>query len=166
MGKTPWIEQWLDPGDVLKEVEVDQDVFYDYFLSIPTVKCQRNFKEYKARFLAQIKEGDKTKFAQEVACTDDEDLESLFARWQKLYGEWEEEKSKLHGEWEEEESRFGVFDQLRRFVKTNWLVQGKRDESERITIAKKVRRIEKEMTAEIRVYFKEKVSDASALFMF
>ena len=141
MGKAQWLEQWLDPDDALTEVEVDKDVFYDYFLSIPTVKSQRYFKEYKARFLARIKDGDKKKFAQEVGCTDDEDLEDLFARWQKLYGEREEEKSKLH----------------------KWNRVGERDNED---TAKKVRRIEQEMTTEIRAYLKGKVSDACALFMF
>lgn len=149
MGKKKWVEQWLDPNDELKEVEVDPDVFYDYFLSIPTVKSQRYFKEYKTLFLAKIKDGDKKKFAQELGWTDDEDLEDLFDGWKKLYEEWEEEKCKLHNY----ENRVGED-------------ASQRDDAEEKKITKKVRRIEKEMTEEIRGYFKEKVSDASVLFMF
>ena len=89
MGKD-WVEHWLDPDDDLKEVEVDPDVFYDYFLSIPTVKCQRHFKEYKTQFLAKIKDGSPEEFAKDVGQPNDENLKVYFSELQQGYKVWQQ----------------------------------------------------------------------------
>jgi hypothetical protein len=93
MGKQ-WVEHWLDPDDVLKEFEVDPDVFYDYFLSIPTVKCQRHFKEYKSQFLAKIKDCDADEFAKDVGVPLNE-VKNLFEDWKEKYISWRDLTWKL-----------------------------------------------------------------------
>jgi hypothetical protein len=42
-----WMDDVVDPGDAIQDLEVDSDIFYDYFLSIPQVKTIRRFKDRK-----------------------------------------------------------------------------------------------------------------------
>lgn len=41
------MDEVVDPGDAIQDVDVDADIFYDYFLSIPQVKTIRRFKDRK-----------------------------------------------------------------------------------------------------------------------
>jgi hypothetical protein len=139
MGKD-WVEHWLDPDDDLKEVEVDPDVFYDYFLSIPTVKCQRHFKEYKTQFLAKIQNGTAEEFAKEVGRPDDLGLQAKFQGWIDTHKEWKKENLN----WSEAKA-------------------SKNAEKEKM-LARKVRELEASLTSSIRDHF-DQVRNASYLFV-
>ncbi len=41
------MDEVVDPGDAIQDLDVDADIFYDYFLSIPQVKTVRRFKDRK-----------------------------------------------------------------------------------------------------------------------
>jgi hypothetical protein len=149
MGKE-WVEHWLDPDDVLKEVEVDPDVFYDYFLSIPVVKNQRHFKEYKSQFLAKIKDGTAKEFATAVGLKDDADLENYYELWQEQHKAWEVARGELEAAkraGEEEKKNYS-------FLQSVCGCGYKKDN----VIAKcesKVRAIEKKLTEDIKNHFKK-----------
>jgi hypothetical protein len=143
MGKKKWVEQWLDPNDELKEVEVDPDVFYDYFLSIPTVKCQRHFKEYKTQFLAKIQGGNAVDFAKDVGYPDDPELERHFKNWKTQHDAWKDASWKLQAverklnnpENEEEKAQAKIF------------------EKESKALTQTVRGIEKSLTQDMKEHF-------------
>ena len=131
MGKD-WVEDWLDPDDDLQEVEVEPDVFYDYFLSIPTLKCQRVFKQYKTQFLAKINEQDAHEIANDVG---DPTLVGFFEQTKDTYNEWK----KLNWAWTFEKEQAG-------------------EASEKATKLKElVRKQERKITERLREHFKGKV---------
>ena len=137
MGKD-WVEDWLDPDDELKEVEVDPDVFYDYFLSIPTVKCQRLFKQYKTQFLAKIKDGKAEEIAQDLGIPNNQEAIKDLKEMKDEYDQWKVEK----GKWVEAKKK-------RPFN------SGETDEEKKLK--KAVRDREKGLTGGIKEYFKDKV---------
>jgi hypothetical protein len=155
-----WVEHWLDPDDDLKEVEVDPDVFYDYFLSIPSLKCQRHFKEYKSQFLAKIKDGTPQEFATAVGCKDDDELEKHFVLWQGQHKAWEAARGELEAAkraGKEEKNNYS-------FLQS---VCGCGNEKDNV-IAKcesKVRAIEKKLTEEIKEHF-EKVRNKICVHLY
>jgi hypothetical protein len=51
-----WVEEWLSPPDELADAAVEPDVFSDYFLSLPNVKTQNGFKQYKTTYLGKLKD--------------------------------------------------------------------------------------------------------------
>jgi hypothetical protein len=124
------VVDWLDPDEDLKEVDVDPDTFYDYFLSIPTVKCQRLFKQYKSQFLSKIKDGDAEEIAKDLGRPD---KTQAFQALKNKYGELKE----VNWEWKKAKEQ-------------------KNDNQIKILRHKK-RLIENTITHEIREFFKGQV---------
>ena len=54
--KKGWVDVMVDPPDAIKEVEVDADVFFDFFLSIPQVESRRRYKECKQEWRTTLEE--------------------------------------------------------------------------------------------------------------
>jgi len=69
--KKGWVDVMVDPPDAIKEVEVDADVFFDFFLSIPQVESRRRYKECKQEWRKTLKsiedELDKNEQMQDVS---------------------------------------------------------------------------------------------------
>jgi hypothetical protein len=134
-----WVEEWLgvNPNE-LTDVEVEPDVFYDYFMSIPTVKFQRRFREYKCRFIAKIRDDDANKIAQDLGIPNNQELIDDLNDMKKQYQIWQEEK------WKWEEAK------VNRPFKA-----GETDEEKKWK--KAVRDREKGLTLIIKEHFKDKV---------
>ena len=49
-----WIDDTVNPGDAIQDIEIDADIFYDFFLSIPNIKSIKRFKDYEHEWLAKL----------------------------------------------------------------------------------------------------------------
>ena len=49
------LEQLVQPTDDLNEIEVDPDVFYDYFLSVPSVQSKRQINDLKEGYIERLR---------------------------------------------------------------------------------------------------------------
>ena len=45
--KRDWVDDMVTPEDAMVDIEVDADIFYDYFLTIPQIKSNRRHKDGK-----------------------------------------------------------------------------------------------------------------------
>jgi len=79
--KKGWVDVMVDPPDAIKEVEVDADVFFDFFLSISQVDSRRRYKECKREWRTTLqeieKELDKNEQVQDVSNHTTEWMERL-----------------------------------------------------------------------------------------
>jgi hypothetical protein len=52
--KRDWIDDTVNPQDAMQEIEVEADIFYDFFLSIPLIKSVKRFKDTENEWLAKL----------------------------------------------------------------------------------------------------------------
>lgn len=57
------LDDFVEPSDALEEIEVEPDVFYNYFLSVLSVKSKCMFTNLKEGYLERLKTIDAQKLA-------------------------------------------------------------------------------------------------------
>ena len=50
------MEKWIAPDDAPTEVDIEPDVFYDFFFSLPSIKAKNALNNLKTGYLEKVKD--------------------------------------------------------------------------------------------------------------